>query len=131
MTIRDFIHDKWEKKTKLTAYGYRCIEKEMSSEDDFTKNITNYALDLLYDVPMHYRFVVKSTAMCAEGDEYDPKKGEEICNVKADLKYHQKMYDRYLKVAWLLRKVSNRLMEYVDLHQKKIERLEKDLEQYM
>ena len=47
------------------------------------------------------------------------------------LKYHKKMYDRYLKVAWMLRRVSNRLMDYVNMHQEKIERLEKDLDQYV
>ena len=40
------------------------------------------------------------------------------------------MYDRYLKVAWLLKKMSDRMMKFVELHQKKIERLEEDLKQF-
>lgn len=131
MVYRDFFDDENNKKTKLIASNYKSITEEMSSEEAITKDITSFAMCLLYDKPMLYNCRSKATATCADDDEYDPAKGREICNVKADLKYHRKMYDRYLKLAWVLRRVSNRLMEYVDLHQKKIERLEKDLDQYM
>ena len=131
MVSREFFDDLKNRKTKLKAHGYKGVVDEMSSEEGFTKDVTNFTLCLLYDKPMLYDSTTRVTATCAGDDDYDPAKGREICNVKADLKYHQKMYDRYLKVAWLLRKVSNRLMEYVDFHQKKIERLEKDLKQYM
>ena len=131
MVVRKFQDDKKHKITRLHAYLYRNISDEMSSEEQVTKDITSFVLSLLYENTMFYNNCrTNVTATCADEDEYDPEIGREICNAKADLKYHKKMYDRYLKVAWVLRRVSNRLMEYVELHQRKIERLESDLDQY-
>lgn len=130
MVKRNFCSDKDSGITSLYASDYRGISREISSEEEVVKKITKFTLCLLYEFPLLHSCGVYATSHCSPEDEYDEKKGKEVCNVKADLKYHKKMYDRYLKVAWMLRRVSNRLMDYVNMHQEKIERLEKDLDQY-
>ena len=127
-----FAIDKHNGKIFINAGGYKGISEELSSEDELTQEVVSYILHYSYGKPMWYSTdcVVDATATCDKEDEFNEKTGKTICESKAALKYHQKMYDRYLKVAWLLKKISDRMMKFVELHQKKIERLEKDLEQF-
>ena len=133
MASRFFNCDSDLKEVKVSVYNYPGINKELSSEDAITKEIVNYTLKKLYGEDIMWRQSetdINATSKCDSEDVYDEDAGKDICSIKADLKYHQKMYTRYLKVAWLLKKISNRLMKYVEVHQKKIERLERDLENY-
>ena len=121
------------KETKTSVYNYPGINKELSSEDVITKDIILFTLRKLYGEDTMWRqseTYTDAKSKCDQDDIYDEEIGKDICSIKADLKYHQKMYTKYLKVAWLLKKISNKLMKYVDVHQKKIERLEKDLRNY-
>lgn len=121
------------KQVDICANFYRGISTEISSEDKITRDIVEFVLSKSFGNSMWYGFDcdIVTSARCDCADDYDKDTGKEICNVKADLRYHRKMYDRYLKVAWILNRVSNRLMKYVEHHQKKIEKLEKDYEHYV
>lgn len=133
MASRFFNCDSDLKEVKVSVYNYPGINKELSSEDAITKEIVHYTLKKLYGEDIMWRQSetdINATSKCDSEDAYDENAGKDICSIKADLKYHQKMYTKYLKVAWLLKKISNKLMKYVDVHQKKIERLEKDLRNY-
>ena len=136
MVYRKFHESKDHKVTVLKASGYKGIAREMSSEDFMTRLITICALNELYKDAFENRmiyddFSIHSKAKCADDDEYNSTVGREICNVKADLKYHRKMYDRYSMIAWVLWEVSKKLTKYIEMHQEKIERLERDLDQYV
>ena len=133
MVSRKFHESKDHKTTILKASGYKGIGREMSSEDFITRLIAICTLNELYkDKRMLYDdFVITAKSKCADDDEYNTTVGREICNVKADLKYHRKMYDRYSMIAWVLWEVSKKLTKYIEMHQEKIERLERDLDQYV
>lgn len=133
MTIRTFKCDPDKKKTTLDAYMYRGIGDELSSVDTLGRDITRFILRHLYGRTMWFTgdCEVKSSAKCADGDNYSEKVGKEVCNVKADLKYHKMMYDRYLGVVWTLSMLKFKLEKLMNMHQEKIERLEKDLDQYV
>jgi hypothetical protein len=133
LTRRIFTEDFQNNKTMLSTGCYKGIYRELSSEERITKGIVYYVLNKLCGKTMWWDWQTgcDTQSKCSDEDTFDPKTGRDICNIKSDLNYHKKMYDRYLKVAWVLRRVSNRLMEYVDLHQKKIERLERNLDQYV
>lgn len=133
MTIRTFKCEPDKKKTTLNAWKYKGIRNEMSSVDSLGKEVTRYILKSLYGRAMWYTgdCEVVVSAHCADGDEYDEKVGKEICNVKADLKYHKMMYNRYLSIVWTLSMLKFKLEKLMNMHQEKIERLEKDLDQYV
>lgn len=133
MNYKTFDIDLANNKTKLkTQYG-RGISREMSSEDFVTRYIVYRILKYSYGNQMWLLndCVIETEANCSDGDQYNLDTGHKICEIKSDLKYHRKMYDRYLKVAWILRRISNRVMDYVERHQSKIERLEKEYEKYV
>lgn len=138
MTTREYECDQAKKEVRLHASGYKGIKNELSSIGKFSKIGKIIVSLILVD---HYGSKntmffqndcsVNSHATCQDGDEYNENIGKEICNIKSDLKYHNMMYNRYVYVDLVLGKLKLAILEFEKKHMEKMERLEKDLDQYM
>ena len=134
MTTREYECDQAKKEVRLHASGYKGIKNELSSATWLEKMIVG---DILWDIYNETNMWESSgcninvSTKCQDSDEYDEKTGKEICNIKADLKYHNMMYNRYVYVDYVLGKLKIAIAKLEKKHMEKMERLEKDLDQYM
>jgi hypothetical protein len=112
---------------------YKGIKKEISSFDKRSKGVVySILMDLYENKPMWgENCQIEMNALCDPRDTFDETKGKEICNIKSDLKYHQMLYNRYLSIYWTISILKMRIEKIMRKHQEKIERLERDLNQYV
>ena len=134
-----------KKEIRLTKTGYKGIERELSSTNLLGRRVIETILDGIYKKDKYYydedysenntmwnsyNCVIKSSAKCDDGDKFDEQTGMRICETKADLKYHNMMYNRYVYIDYVLGKLKLAISKLEKKHLEKIERLERDLDQY-
>ena len=140
--MKEYQIDSDKKEIKLSKRGYRGIANEISSMCDVGKGIVEELLDDVYlkvendrliDETMFFKDTCKVTvsAKCSDEDDFDEDTGMRICEVKADLKYHNMMYNRYVYIDYMLGKIKLAIAKLEKKHLEKIERLERDLDQYV
>lgn len=142
MTTKEYKIDSDKKEVKLSKHGYRGIANEISSMCDAGKDIVWNLLGDTYLREENDRFIddtmffkntckISVSAKCADEDDFDEDIGMRICEVKADLKYHNMMYNRYVYIDYMLGKIKLAIAKLEKKHLEKIERLERDLDQYV
>ena len=138
MTKREYKIDPEKKEVRLTKSGYKGIKSELSSVDFISKCIAWSILDSIYITNFYDHTMwfskncrIDAIAKCDDEDKFDEKIGMQICDAKADLKYHNMMYNRYVYIDYVLGKLKLAIAKLEKKHLEKIERLEKDLDQYV
>ena len=139
MTKSEYKVDPEKKEVRLTKSGYKGIKSELSSVDFVSKGIISDILDSTYlimnsgDYTMWFPndCIVNTVAKCDDEDDFDEMTGKRICDAKADLKYHNMMYNRYVYADYVLGKLKLAIAKLEKKHWEKIERLERDLDQYV
>lgn len=145
MTKREYKIDPEKKEVRLKKSGYKGICRELSFINLTGKNVIELILNYSYldfiensektDVIDNSMFIfpndINTTAKCSDDDIFDEKTGMRICDVKADLKYHNMMYNRYVYIDYVLGKLKLAIAKLEKKHLEKIERLERDLDQYV
>lgn len=141
MATKEYKINSEKKEVRLRKFGYKGIDREISSMCDVGKDIVWDLLantylkeenDRVIDDTMFFKSECKVTvsAKCADEDYFDEDIGMRICEVKADLKYHNMMYNRYVYIDYMLGKIKLAIAKLEKKHLEKIERLERDLDQY-
>ena len=70
---------------------------------------------------------VSATAYCDEKDEFDERKGVDICEEKIDMKYHDKLARTYKRAADTLEKAARAAMEISKRHSDTADAIRDDL----
>lgn len=134
MVNREYDVNYDEKKVTLKATGYKGINKELSCLEQIQKSIVRIILRYAYPFDKYLygqNSYISTTAKCDNVDDFDVETGKRICDIKADLKYHNAMYNRYVYVEYMLGKIKVAIAKLEKKHMEKIERLERDLDQYV
>lgn len=106
-------------------HGVKEIQREIITE-------AAEQLDICYGEDMWYfdaeeNTTVQATAYCDERDEWNEKRGMEVCSSKIDMKNHTRLAKQYSRIYRLLQETSEVVYRLCELHVKKAKAIEDDL----
>lgn len=84
-------------------------------------------LDIPFAVDFDTNCYVSANAYCDERDEWDEKRGIEVCASKLDMKNHRRLAKQYSRIYRLLMETANTVYMLCKLHLDKADAIEKDL----
>lgn len=98
-------------------YGVRFNEADLIADTALILGISFFSND----------DYITANAYCDERDEWDEKRGIEVCASKLDMKNHYRLAKQYSRICRLLMETSNTVYKLCKMHVDKAKAIEDDL----